>query len=337
MNTKYHIVEFPCEGQANLVEKEHDATPLGAKEIFAKTLYSLISPGTELAVYQGHWIYGAKAFYPFPPGYATVHEVVETGAEVTKFKKGDIVFSTKFHMSSVRGQESDFVIVPSGLAADKALFARIMSISWTSVYSTTARPPAKVIVTGLGPVGLMAAQLLKRCGYQVYGCDPVAARREAAQKCGISRVIEKIPFDQPEFAQQIAAVFECSGHEKAALDAVRVVRKHGEVFLIGLAWSRKTDIYAQELLQWILFNYVSVRGGWEWAMPMHPAESGQNSIMGNFETGLEWLADGSIKVDGLYSLVEPKDCQDVYQNLLNQKGGQLLNIYDWTNFLNPQQ
>lgn len=330
MNLKYHIVEFPSQGQAHLIEKEHDASPLAGKEIFATTLYSLISPGTELAVYRGHWIYGAKAFYPFPPGYATVHEVVETGRDVTRFKKGDIVFSTKFHMSSVRAPESDFVKVPAGLAADKALFTRIMSISWTSVYATAARPPASVIVTGLGPVGLMAAQLLKRCGYHVYGCDPVAARREAAQRCGIDHVIESIPFDQPEFAQQIAAVFECSGHEKAALDAVRVVRKQGEVFLIGLAWSRKTDIYAQELLQWILFNYVHVRGGWEWALPLNPADAGQNSIMGNFEAGLRWLADGSIKVDGLYSLVSPADCQAVYQDLLQQKGGQLLHLYDWT-------
>ncbi len=59
----------------------------GPKQVVAKTLYTFVSPGTELRVLGGH--YGAAGNYPLVPGYAAISEIVEVGAEVRGFRVGD--------------------------------------------------------------------------------------------------------------------------------------------------------------------------------------------------------------------------------------------------------
>src|SRR5207237_1254329 len=121
------------------------------------------------------------------------------------------------------------------------VFARLMGVSMSTLTTTTARPPERVLVTGLGLVGHLAAKIFAACGYQVTACDPSPVRREQAERRGIARVLAAVPVDDPAFARQVALVVECSGHEQAVLDGLKVVRKRGEVSLVGAPWKRRTD------------------------------------------------------------------------------------------------
>ena len=58
-------------------------------QLVAKTIYTFVSPGTELRVLGGH--YGAAGKYPMVPGYSAVSEVVSCGSEVKGFRKGDLI------------------------------------------------------------------------------------------------------------------------------------------------------------------------------------------------------------------------------------------------------
>jgi D-arabinose 1-dehydrogenase-like Zn-dependent alcohol dehydrogenase len=58
-------------------------------QIIAETIYTFVSPGTELRVLGGH--YATKEDFPLIPGYSAVAEVVEVGSEVKGFKFGDLV------------------------------------------------------------------------------------------------------------------------------------------------------------------------------------------------------------------------------------------------------
>jgi hypothetical protein len=60
-------------------------------EIFGRTLYTLISPGTELAS-----DYCGDKFPKFP-GYAAVARVESTGKSVTMFKKDSLFFCAGGH------------------------------------------------------------------------------------------------------------------------------------------------------------------------------------------------------------------------------------------------
>ncbi len=321
----YRII-FASREQAELVEVEQDARPLAADEVAGPTLATLISTGTELAVYQG---LEPRSKLPTNVGYAAVFQVDAVGNEVADIRVGDFAFCMGRHQSYQRHPRERVLPLPPGLSPQRAVFARMMAVSMSTLTTTTARPPAKVLVTGLGLVGHLAAQIFAHCGYEVIACDPAEARRHAAEKAGIKNVLPRVPVDDPNLAGKVALVLECSGHEQAALDGCNVVQKRGEVVLVAVPWVHKTDLSAHDILNAVFRRYVVLRSGWEWELPLQPADFRQNSIFGNLEAALRWLAEGHIQVDGLYSIASPSRAQEVYQELLHAPGGRLTTIFDW--------
>jgi threonine dehydrogenase-like Zn-dependent dehydrogenase len=307
---------------AELLPSEPDPSPLGPTEVAGRTLYTLISAGTELA---GAY-HGPK--FPRYPGYAASFQVEAVGEEVTDLKPGDLAFCMGPHRSWQRLTADRALPIPVGVSADIAPFCRLMGVSMTALTTTNARPPETALVSGLGLVGHMAAQNARVCGYEVTCVDPNPLRRELAAGKGL-KVLESPP--QFESAvNKFALALECSGHEAGILEACKAVRKNGEIHLIGCPWTRRTDLYAQELLLLIFQKYLVLRSGWEWELPMQPEEFRHNSIFGNYEAALRRLADGRIDVSGLYELRSPAECQGAFQDLLHGRLGTLAITFDWT-------
>jgi threonine dehydrogenase-like Zn-dependent dehydrogenase len=323
---KDYFVTFTAPEKAELVAVDRDMKPLMPQEVAGRTVASVISQGTELAIYR------KTSGQPTRTGYAAVFKVEETGSEVTKVKPGDIAFCMGNHGSYQRHTQDKIVRVPDRLSAEVAVFARLMGISMSTLVTTTARPPQKVVVTGLGIVGHLAAKIFQLGGYDVTACDPAPARREIALKTGIKNVLPAVPVEDPEFAGHVALVVECSGHEQGVLDACKVVQKRGEVTMIGVPWERKTEIYAHELLYVIFHKFVVLRSGWEWELALQETEFRTGSIFGNFAGALKWLTEGRIKVDGLYAKVSPKDPQKIYKGMVDRTFQDLTAVFDWTDF-----
>ncbi len=309
--------------QADLVEIDPPPVP-GPGQVVGRTLYSLMSPGTELA-----WFYHGRTF-PGYPGYAAVFEVTEVGAGVEELQPGEILFCMGAHRTwqCVAAQEA--VIVPPELAPEVAPLARLMGVSMTTLMTTTARPGERIIVTGLGPVGFLAAQIFHLSGYAVMGVEPDIRRRELLPACGITEVYPRIPVKDPDLQGDVALVVECSGHEAAVLDACQVVRRRGEVVLVGVPWQPQTTATAHELLHLVFHKYVVLRSGWEWELPRQRSDFAPCSIFGNFATALEWLAEGRLQVEGHWRLVDPHDAQAAYQDHLHHRTSELFTLFDWT-------
>ena len=327
MNDKQYAINFTAIERAELVNVTPDDSPLGPNEVAGPALKSLISPGTELAGYQGQW---PRAKYPLTPGYANIFRVAEVGSDVKDLQPGDVAFCMGGHQSFHRVAREYAVRVPDGLAAEIAPFARLMCVTMSTLTTTTARPPAKVIVTGLGIVGHLAARMFDACGYDVLAVDPLDARREAVQRAGIKRTAPAIPLDDPSVVGKVALVVECSGHEQAALDACKVVQKRGEVVVVAAMWKQRTDLSAFELLHLVFNRYVVLRSGWEWELPLLPTDFRPNSMYGNIAGAMQWLTDGRITVDGLATTTTPREAQQAYQQLLHQPGKSLSVLFDWT-------
>jgi threonine dehydrogenase-like Zn-dependent dehydrogenase len=319
-----YAVTFTAKENAELLPMEAESRPLGAEEIEGRTLASLISAGTEL---EGQ--YRGKNF-PVRPGYAAVMEVTEVGSGVKEHQPGDRVYFMGGHRSRQRVGSAGAIKVPAGLTADKAVIARLMGVSMSTLVTTAARPGDMVLITGLGLVGNLAAQSFQRCGYEVVAFDPVEVRREAAKKAGIERVLSAMPLEDVSIKGKVALHVECSGHEQSVLDGCRLVKKRGEVVLIGVPWRRRTEMYAFDVLHAVFHNYVVIRSGWEWELPLTPAEFRSRSIYENFGSALKWLAEGRIRTDELISLQSPKDCQAAYQDLANQRSAKPGIVFDWT-------
>lgn len=323
-----HAVTFTAGQQAELLELEADPTPLSADEIAGPTLCSLISPGTEIGVH-----YEGESF-PCRPGYTAVFRVEAVGEAVDDLAVGDRVLTTGpgdigGHRSAQRVPRSAALKVPDGLEPGVACHARLMGVSMSTLTTTTARPPQKVMITGLGPIGHLAAQLWQACGYDVIAVDPMQRRRQLACEKGVRTVLPAVPLDDKVRLEDVELCMECAGHEQAVLDACKAVRPGGEVVLIGLPRRRKADVQVFDLLQPIYRRYVRLRSGWEWELPRHPAGFRKGSIFGNLAGALRWLAQGRVDVAGLYEMALPADCQRVYQDLLHRRSSALTVAFDW--------
>lgn len=296
--------------------------------LLGKTLYSLISPGTELNA-----LYWNDLAEPRNTGYASVFEVEQVADDVTGFKPGDRVFCMRNHQSFQHIPVREAVFVPKELDPAAAPISRLMNVSMTTLMTTAARPGDKVVVSGAGPVGFLAAHLFKRSGYDVLVVDPSESRLEAARASGISQTAASMPLDDPEWKQKTALVVDCSGHESAVFDGCRIVRPRGEVVMIGVPWKRYTDQYAQELLSLVFHHYVVLRSGWEWEVPIHQGHFQPRSIMGNLGLALHWLTEGFLDVRPYSRTMSPHDAQEAYDGLANRRFDELFLLFDWSRFI----
>src|SRR6185437_16997119 len=86
----------------SLEEIDLDPDNLGPHEVVLRTHFSLISPGTELAYWEGEQDLGHRVNpYPFHPGYAAVGEVLEAGPQAG-VQPGQLLLSHTPHQSTTR-------------------------------------------------------------------------------------------------------------------------------------------------------------------------------------------------------------------------------------------
>ena len=318
-------IVFTGPEQAELRELPVDEAPLGATEVLGRTLFTAVSPGTETAVYVNQ----RAGTPPSATGYAAVFEVTAVGAEVKSVRPGRVCFAMAPHRSLQRLPEQGLIPLPTGLAAEQAPLARLMNVTMSTLTTTTARPPGKVLVTGLGIVGLLGAQVFRAAGYEVHACEPDDVRRGLAEKLGFKHLYKVPPQDDPVVTGQVELVLECSGHENAALAGCHMVRKRGEVVLVGVPWFKKSELTAHELLHAIFHKYAVVRSGWEWEVPRQPTDFQVGSMQANLRAALEWLAEGKVTVAGLYDVMAPGDCQAIYQGLMQRTLPRPAVVLDW--------
>ena len=317
-------VTFTERKTAKLLPVEDNLDDIGPNEVAGHTLATVISAGTEL---NGGYL-GDN--FPKKSGYAATFKVEKVGDKVENIKPGDVVFSMGNHATIQRKPAFQVIPVPEGLAPDISVFARMMGVSMTTLTTTVARPPAKILITGLGLVGHLAAKNFQGCGYEVYASDPVESRRQIASETGILIVLDSVPGEGSDLAGQFQLAIECSGHEQALLDAAAAVQKRAEVVCIATPWRKFTDLPLHDLHRLIFFNYVVIRSGWEWELPRQPEEFRTNSVFENLTGALKWLSEGRVNVDGIYTKYDPERCQQAYQDLLHKKTDRLAVVFDWS-------
>lgn len=323
MATSMNAIAFVAKERAELVDWALTPTPLGEQDVTGRTLATLASPGTELNGYI------AERTEPGLSGYAAVCEIDEVGSAVVDLKPGDRVFCMGAHASRQRCHQSEAIRIPAGMDPAVAVFARLMGVSWSTLVTTTARPPDRVLVTGLGPVGNLAAQIFSAAGYTVTAVDPVANRRALAQSLGLEDVRESVPTDVAVLGGAIQLAVECSGHERAVIDCCQVAAKRGEVVLVGVPWRKRCDASAFEVLHAVFHRYVVLRSGWEWEVPRQARDFTVGSIQADLAGALRWLREGRVKVDGLAVRARPAEAQQVWQDLLHQRGTCPTAVFDW--------
>lgn len=317
--------------EPGVVELRYEpAVAPASHEVAGSTVCTLVSPGTEI---MSAFRPGAERppRYPVRPGYAGVFRVEEVGADVSDVAIGDLVYAECGHRSRQVRDATKVTVLPAGLDPFDAVFARLMAVPLTALATTASRAGAPVGVSGLGLVGHLAAAMLARSGYDVTAWDPQKSRRTLAP-AGV-QVLERAPeatsVTERGALDGFELVLECSGHDGAVLDAVRSVRAHGEVVLVGTPWTRRTDTTAQQLLHEVFHRYAVLRSGWEFRLPRTRSPFSERGADENLALAFRWLAGGDVPVSQLAERISPSAAQDAYEALASGTAERLTVVLDW--------
>jgi len=317
------------------LEREDAALKPGAGELLVETQYSLISTGTELACLSG------KEFWfkmPAVPGYCCVSKVLETG-EGAGFAPGDMVFHYGMHCRYQLTSPNDFnliVKVPDGLDLKTVPMVRMATIAFTSIRVSGIQLGDVVLVSGLGLVGNMAAQLAQLQGATVIGVDPAPARRELAKRAGIGCAVAP---DEAEAAVKALTngrgcntVIEATGIPACAEQCLKYVGYHGELILLGTPRGDYQTNLADVLRYSHLedFGSVNIKGAHEWRLPTQRQKYLKHSIERNTEVCFDQVARGKLCLAPLVShVVSPEEAVDIYMKLNADRNAYLGVIIDW--------
>lgn len=330
MHTRQVVFNGPR--SAEVEDRRLDTSDLLPTEIVVQTEASLISQGTEGAAYQGLMMPGGgDQGYPQTPGYANVSRVIKVGSDECPVTIGDRVFTMASHVSHARidTKTTLCVKVPDGLESHMAVFARLAMVSMSTLRTSSARLGDHAAVVGLGLVGNLAAQLCQIAGFVTTGIDLIEWRCELAEKCGIKTVLQS-PGDK-DLRPENQLVIEATGSASGAMTGIKLTQRHGELSLVGSQWgvgTQNTD--ALRLLGTIFEQYVHIRSGWEWQLPVLPTSYGPSSLVHNAEAIMHWLDEGQILVEPMLShRVAPGTADAVYAEMVTHKDSYLGVVFDW--------
>jgi 2-desacetyl-2-hydroxyethyl bacteriochlorophyllide A dehydrogenase len=320
------------ERRAELEAFALDTRGLGPGEVVVRTLATLISPGTEGAAFLGLKPPGraTEGGYPQRVGYASVGKVLEAGPEAGR-AAGQRVYSMSGHVSAFRldTRENLLLPVPDGLPPEEAVFARMATVSMASLRTTAARGGDRAAVVGLGLVGNLAGQLCEIAGMPATGVDLLPGRCDVARRCGLTTVLEA-PSPE-ELRAEHALVLECTGTPRGALTALALTGRGGELALVGAPWGRGgAEVTAHAVLERVFAGYVRMRSGWEWQLPVFPADFTAGSHAENSRLALELIREGRLRVRELLThRLPPEAAQEAYAGAVDRKDEYMGVVFSW--------
>ncbi len=329
MNTQAILFEKP--GQAGFGEVEIPAP--GPGQLLLKTLFSCISPGTEMRC-----LNGAQArtdSWPFIPGYSTCAEVIEAGegaqiAVGTRVRcngtqAANLTCQWGGHIAHQIVSEGAVQVVPDACDSLDASISRIAAIAYHGIVLARPRPHEKVAVVGLGPIGQFAARCHHLSGAHVVGVDIDPRRVDLLRQVGVDAAVAGGPLGDviaPFFPDGVDILVDATGFPPVMREAVGIMR--------ALSWDPDPGPGPQYIIQ------GSYAGDFE--MPYDPAFMNELTIRlprdcahSDMAAVMDFIARKRLQVrDLITEVASPRDAGDVYTRLA-EKGTPLMTVaFDWS-------
>jgi len=246
----------------------------GPGQVLVRTRASSICGSDIRAIYRAHLGKGPEGYKPGTiAGHEPCGEIVKVGPGCKEFKVGDRVvlyhisgcgscedckagymisctnpFRAAYgwqrdggHAPYLLAEENTCVHLPDALTfVDGALVACGFGTAWEALTRMHVSGADRLLVTGLGPVGLAAAMLGRALGVkEVIGVDTSAERLALSKKLGL--VDHAFPSDEKALERVLAlsggkgceAAVDCSGAAPARLLALKGTRQWGRCAFVG--------------------------------------------------------------------------------------------------------
>ena len=211
------------------------------------------------------------------------------------------VFLSEEHLKNVAH------LAPQNLSDDEISFYEPLGCCVRAIKRCNLQNGDKVLVVGLGSIGLIMSEAIKAMGYEVFACDLLEERISLANKKGIEAFnskdidsFEKMIKDKTQ-GYGVDAVFMTSGADKAIEVALKTIKMGGKILVFSSTPQNfgyaNNEIYYQEL---------TVMGSYS-PSPTDLADS------------FELLASGKVDVKGLTTIYPLEKIQEAFDDTLSNK------------------
>jgi 2-desacetyl-2-hydroxyethyl bacteriochlorophyllide A dehydrogenase len=216
-------------------------------EVLVKAACTLVSAGTELAIYTGahigYTIPGSSyPRMPFHPGYAFAGTVQAVGPAVTSPRPGERVLGSMGHQdwAVVDAARGGLDAIPEGVTFEQACLARLATISMQGVRLAGIKLGEHVAVFGQGLIGQLARQLATIDGAaSTIAVDLLDSRLEVARRHGATHAVNPARDEVGEAIEAatggrgVDVAIEATGHPPVINEALRAAARLGRVVLLG--------------------------------------------------------------------------------------------------------
>ncbi len=192
-----------------------------------------------------------------PLGYSNVGVVVELGSDCNGFAIGQRVVSNGGHAERVSVPWTMCARVPDAVTDEAAAFAVLGAVAVQGLRLAAPTLGESFVVTGLGLIGLLAAQLLRANGCRVMGIDTDPVKTAVARRFGVSTVDLARGEDALAAAEHFSRgrgvdgvlITTATQSTEPVTQAARMLRKRGRIVLVGVAGLEfdRADFYEKEL------------------------------------------------------------------------------------------
>ena len=334
---KSYYVELTDIGKSRVNVEEIETDNLADNEAIIKSEYSLISAGTELS----RAFALKKGFkYPVRPGYSTVGKIIAKGKNI-KAEIGDRVFASCPHSSVARWidedkvQDGHIIKLPNDISSIEATAINLGLVALQGVNLSEVKLGYKVAVFGLGNIGIMTGLIYQKLGMDVACFDIVENRCLLAKQMGIKNVCFS---NYQEYTDDFTKgkgfdiCVDVTGLSSVIIDCMKYARRYGQVILLGSPrQSYETDV--TPMLSNIHMKNLKVIGAFNQTSPVYAKEGSNDSMMHNFEVVCELIKNKDIDINKMISkVIDPKDCEQAYYDLMYNKDTTNCIVFDWTNY-----
>jgi predicted dehydrogenase/threonine dehydrogenase-like Zn-dependent dehydrogenase len=250
----------------------------------------------------------SKLDQPLALGYCNVGTVLEVSADVTSFQPGDRLVSNGCHAGVISVPKNLCARIPDEVEDESAVFTVLGAIGLHGVRLAQPTLGETVVVTGLGPIGLMTVQMLRAHGCRVMGIDYSAQRLEMAREFGAHVVDlsatddvvgQALDFSRGRGVDAVIITASTPSSEPVS-QAAKMCRKRGRIVLVGvtgLELSRQ-DFYEKEITFQVSCSYGPGRydAGYEQKGHDYPIGFVRWTEQRNFEAVLDLMASKALNV-----------------------------------------
>ncbi len=259
-------------GNSTVELKQFDVPKPGHGQVLLKMKASTICGSDIRAIYREHLGKGPEAYQGVIAGHEPCGQIIEVGPGLKRFAEGDrvivyhisgcgvcydcrrgyMISCTSEHRQAYGWQrdggmaeylladEKDLVPLPAALSyVDGAQVACGFGTCYEALVKIGLSGNDRVLVTGLGPVGMATLMLARAMGArELVGVDVVPERIEVVERLGLA---DQVYAYEENLAARLAgdtgggfeATVDCSGNDGARQLSIRAAAPYGRIAFVG--------------------------------------------------------------------------------------------------------